>query len=63
VLPTAEPRVRYAAALAYDRPGELGPHELEALAEPWRPLRSWVCLLLRAWLADGGRGGEGAPGR
>ena len=47
VLPPDEPRVRAAAARAY---GLREPPEGEAwerLAQPWRPFRTWVCLLLR----------------
>ena len=52
VLPAAEPRVRAAVRLAYGLAGDPGPGEFTRIAEPWRPLRSWVCLLLRARLAE-----------
>ena len=52
LLPTAETRLRLAVALAYGLPGEPTFHELAAIAEAWRPLRSWVSLLLRAALAE-----------
>jgi DNA-3-methyladenine glycosylase II len=52
VLPRAEPRVRAAAGRAYHLGGEPSIAELERIAEPWRPLRSWVCVLLRARLAE-----------
>ena len=52
VLPRAEPRVRTAVRRAYDLGGEPSPAELARIAEPWRPLRSWVCVLLRRRLAD-----------
>lgn len=53
VLPAAEPRVRQAVADAYGltRPPE--EPALTRLAEPWRPFRSWVALLLRAATAEG----------
>jgi DNA-3-methyladenine glycosylase II len=54
VVPSAEPRVREAARLLYDLPGEPGLPELTRIAEAWRPLRSWVCVLLRARLAEEG---------
>ena len=52
VLPAAEPRVRAAVRLAYGLAGDPGPGEFTRIAEPWRPRRSWVCLLLRARLAE-----------
>ena len=52
VLPRAEPRVRTAVRRAYDLGGEPSLAELARIAEPWRPLRSWVCVLLRARLAE-----------
>ena len=52
LLPTAETRLRRAVALAYGLPGEPTLAELTAIAEEWRPLRSWVSLLLRAALAE-----------
>ena len=52
LLPTAETRLRRAVALAYGLPGEPTLAELAAIAEEWRPLRSWVSLLLRAALAE-----------
>jgi len=50
-LPTAEPRLRRSIALAYDRT-EPSAEELEELAEPWRPYRIWVAVLLRTALED-----------
>lgn len=46
-LPPTEPRVRQAVARAYglDEPPDHA--ELERIAEPWRPFRTWVCLLMR----------------
>lgn len=52
VLPLAEPRVRQAVRVLYCLPGEPSAAELARAAEAWRPLRSWVCLLLRARLAE-----------
>jgi 3-methyladenine DNA glycosylase/8-oxoguanine DNA glycosylase len=52
VLPAAEPRVRSAVRLSYGLNGDPAPAEFARIAEPWRPLRSWVCLLLRARLAE-----------
>ena len=50
-LPSAEPRLVRAVALAYgiDPPTA---EELEELAEAWRPFRSWVAFLLRVSLGD-----------
>ncbi len=50
-LPTHEPRLRRAVALAYGT-NEPTADELEALAEKWRPYRSWVSFLLRVFLED-----------
>ncbi len=58
-LPSHEPRLRRAVALVYgpdalpggpDAPS--GEAELAALADAWRPYRTWVCLLLRARLEE-----------
>jgi DNA-3-methyladenine glycosylase II len=50
-LPTAESRLLRAVALAYgiEAPTQ---ERLEAIAEPWRPFRSWIAFLLRVSLAD-----------
>lgn len=48
VMPLAAPRIRAEVASAYrlaDKPDDT---RLLEIAEPWRPFRSWVCLLLRA---------------
>lgn len=50
-LPLHEPRVRRAAALAYGLPAAPDDRQFAALAEPWRPYRSWACFLLRLELA------------
>lgn len=50
-LPTAEPRLARAVAMAYG--GEPpGPEALARMAESWRPYRSWVAVLLRTYLED-----------
>ncbi|MEX5721473.1 hypothetical protein [Geodermatophilus maliterrae] len=46
VLPTAEPRLTASLAELYGLI-DPAPAELAALAEPWRPYRSWVSLLVR----------------
>lgn len=48
VLPVAAPHVRAVVAAAYGLAEEPGEERLREIAEPWRPFRSWVCLLLRA---------------
>jgi DNA-3-methyladenine glycosylase II len=45
-LPQLEPRVRAAAAAAYGADTTGDDHWI-ALAERWRPFRTWVCFLLR----------------
>ncbi len=54
VFPRHEPRVLAALAAAYRldqaEAGDLG--RLAAIADGWRPYRSWVCLLLRARAAE-----------
>jgi DNA-3-methyladenine glycosylase II len=47
VLPTAEPRVRAAAATRLGR-ASLDPADLAEVAEAWRPWRTWACVALRA---------------
>jgi len=47
VFPTAEPRLHAAMRSAYGRP-EASVDELAAIAEAWRPYRSWVSVLFRA---------------
>jgi DNA-3-methyladenine glycosylase II len=52
-LALGEPRTRRAAARAYDRPElERDDDAFVALAETWRPYRTWVSVLLRATAAD-----------
>jgi DNA-3-methyladenine glycosylase II len=51
-LPTVESRLRRAVARAYgiEEPTQ---ERIEAIAESWRPFRSWVAFLLRVSLQDG----------
>lgn len=49
-LPAAEPRLRRAAGLAYGLDGEASQDELERRSDAWRPYRTWVAVLLRAFL-------------
>lgn len=48
VLPLEEPHLLATVARLYDLPGPPGQVQLESLAEPWRPFRSWVAVLIRA---------------
>jgi DNA-3-methyladenine glycosylase II len=48
VMPLAAPRIRAEVASAYGLAEEPDDARLLEIAEPWRPFRSWVCLLLRA---------------
>jgi DNA-3-methyladenine glycosylase II len=41
-------RLRHAAARAYDLPEAPSEEAFTAMAERWRPFRSWACVLLRA---------------
>jgi DNA-3-methyladenine glycosylase II len=41
-------RLRHAAARAYDLPEAPSEQAFTAMAERWRPFRSWACVLLRA---------------
>ncbi|CAN5519557.1 DNA-3-methyladenine glycosylase [soil metagenome] len=50
-VPTAEPRLRRAVGRAYGRP-EPSDEELIAIADGWRPYRTWAALLLRMALED-----------
>jgi len=45
---TAESRLLRAVGRAYDRPGPVSAHELERIAENWRPYRTWISVLVRA---------------
>ena len=55
VVPTADPRSRDAIRLAYELPTEPDDKELERMAEPWRPFRTWAFVLLRAWYGISGK--------
>lgn len=46
-LPVQEPRVRASAARFYGLDAPPSPQAFEALAEPWRPFRTWAAVLLR----------------
>ncbi len=48
VLPPDEPRVRELARRLYGLPSLPTAREFEALAEAWRPWRTWVVVLMRA---------------
>ena len=49
-VPTAEPRLARAVALAYRLPGPATPEQVRTISENWRPYRTWVTLLLRIQL-------------
>ncbi len=51
-VPSNEPRLGRAVAMAYGLDGPPQPEELDRLAEGWRPYRTWVSLHLRAMLED-----------
>lgn len=51
-MPSSEPRLRRAVALAYGLGREPSPAEVESLAEGWRPYRTWVSVLLRFLLEE-----------
>jgi DNA-3-methyladenine glycosylase II len=61
-LPTKEPRLGRAVAIAYGlkRPPSIG--ELREISENWRPYRTWVALLLRTMLEDETHEISGEPG-
>jgi DNA-3-methyladenine glycosylase II len=48
LLPTEEPQLRALVADLYGLPAPPGPEELRRIAEPWRPFRTWVAVLVRA---------------
>jgi DNA-3-methyladenine glycosylase II len=49
-VPTTEPRLARAVALAYGLPGPATPEQVLRISEHWRPYRTWVTLLLRTQL-------------
>jgi DNA-3-methyladenine glycosylase II len=51
-VPSAEPRLARAVALAYGLPGPATPEQVQQISENWRPYRTWVTLLLRTQLED-----------
>jgi DNA-3-methyladenine glycosylase II len=59
VLPSDEPKLNALVASLYGLAAPPGPAELAAVAEPWRPLRTWAAVLIRA--ASGRLGGAQAP--
>jgi DNA-3-methyladenine glycosylase II len=48
MLPSGEPRLNGLVADLYHLPAPPAPDELLAIAEVWRPLRTWVAVLVRA---------------
>ncbi len=48
VLPVAEPRALALAARLYGLQEPVEPEEFAAIAETWRPLRTWAVVLIRA---------------
>ncbi len=46
-LALAEPRVRAAIADHYGLPASPTADQVERVAEPWRPFRTWATVLLR----------------
>jgi DNA-3-methyladenine glycosylase II len=51
-IPSQEPRLARAVALAYGLPEPASPGQLHQISEAWRPYRTWVTLLLRTRLED-----------
>jgi DNA-3-methyladenine glycosylase II len=52
LIPTKEPRLGRAVAMAYRLDAPPTPEELERLAQNWRPYSTWVSLHLRAMLEE-----------
>ena len=48
LLPTNEPTLLGLVADLYSLPAPPGPEQLAEIAEPWRPFRTWVSVLIRA---------------
>ena len=48
VLPVAEPRALALTGRLYDLDGPVSADRLAELAEPWKPLRTWAVVLIRA---------------
>jgi DNA-3-methyladenine glycosylase II len=62
-LPTADPLSREAVRRAYQLDESPDDARFMAIAEPWRPYRMWVNVLLRVWLGREGGGSLRRPGR
>ena len=62
VLPESEPRLLALAEQLYQPGVPVTPERLRALAEPWRPFRTWAAVLIRA-AARRVLGGEPAQSR
>ena len=52
LLPTSEPRLGRAVAMAYNLKDPPTPQELRSLAQTWRPYRTWIGLHLRVMLEE-----------
>jgi DNA-3-methyladenine glycosylase II len=65
VLPVNEPRVLDLAGRLYQLGGPPSEAEFRRLAQPWKPLRTWAAVLIRAaaarLLGEAGTGQAGAP--
>jgi DNA-3-methyladenine glycosylase II len=61
LLAPDEPRIAAAVALAHGLDTAPTPDELGAIAEAWRPFRSWAQMLLRLGLEEQRSASEGAP--
>lgn len=48
LLPTDEPKFKALVAELYNLPAPLQLDQLSVIAEPWRPFRTWVAVLIRA---------------
>ena len=48
LLPTNEPQLLGLVAELYGLPAPPGPEQLAEIAEPWKPFRTWVSVLIRA---------------
>jgi DNA-3-methyladenine glycosylase II len=49
-VPSQEPRLARAVALAYGLPEPATPEQLLQISENWKPYRTWVTLLMRTQL-------------
>ena len=48
VLPREEPKLRELVGRLYGLAGPVGGEELERIAQPWRPFRTWAAVMIRA---------------